>query len=241
MKSKCYTTTGMMVLIFLVIIAAISYGCAEAEQRTQLPHDVQAFFANSRWKDWKVTGWVNPRQQKNKTVCAFAAVKDGSANVLVAFGWKDDAWVCKWYDPAVFPQVAEPIVLGEVISGRTNCASFYVYNGEIQEMFCLWEQQGNGSWELQELQHFGCYCPGKGLMFFDTSEDGVLGLSTAGWVEGNVTNTKVYGTYQRNLQYFSLNAFPLTLSEARERLSQSPHMPSGTLKVNKVKFQQGQK
>lgn len=161
--------------------------------------------------------------------------------MLVAFGWIDGVWKYKWYNPAVLPQVSHPIVLGEIINDHMNFTSFYVVNNEIQEMFCLWQQQQNGAWELQEIQHFGYYRPGKGLMFFDTSEDGVIKLSNNGWVEGNVTNTKVYGTYQRNLRYFSLSSFPLTVKEARTALSTPPQMPSGTLQANKVRFQQGQK
>lgn len=241
MQNKYFKTNLMIALVFLVSIVAATFGYAEAEQRVQLPYDVQAFFASSRWKDWEVTGWVNPRQQKSKNACAFAAVKDGNTNVLVAFGWVDGGWSYQWYNPAALPQVSQPIVLGEVISDRPNFTSFYVYNDEIQEMFCIWEQQDNGAWELQELQHFGSYRPGKGLMFFDTSKDGVIKLTNDGWVEGKVTDTEVYGVYQRNLRYFSLNAFPLTLAEARERLSEPPKMPSGTLQAHKVKFPQGQK
>lgn len=241
MKNKRFKTTLMIALVLLVSIAAMSYVHAEAEQRVQLPHDVQSFFANSLWKDWEVTGWVNPRQQKSKNACAFAAVKDGNANVLVAFGWVDGEWSYQWYNPAALPQVSQPIALGEVIRNRPNFTSFYVYNDEIQELFCIWEQQDNGAWELQELQHFGSYRPGKGLMFFDTSKDGVMKLTNDGWVEGKATNTKVYGTYQRNLRYFDLSAFPLTLKEARSTLSNPPQIPYGDLQAQSVKFTSGKK
>ena len=241
MKKSCLKAMHLVVLVFLLSIIVMACVHAEGEQKPQLPRDVQTFFENSRWKDWEVTGWVNPGHQKNKNACAFAAVKDGSANVLVAFGWADGGWHYKWYNPAALPQVAQPIVLGEINGNRRNFTSFYVYNNEIQEMFCVWEQQQNGAWELQELQHFGYYRPQKGLMFFDTSVDGVIKLTNDGWVEGKVTNARVYGVYQRNLRYFSLSAFPLSLSEARERLSEPPKMPSGTLQARKVQFPQGQK
>lgn len=92
MKNRRVKTIRVFVFLLLMSIISMAYAHTEAEQRTQLPHDVQAFFANNRWKDWEVTGWVNPRQQKSKNACAFAAVKDGNANVLVAFGWIDGVW-----------------------------------------------------------------------------------------------------------------------------------------------------
>ena len=241
MKNKCFKVLCMFALTFFASVLAMICSYADVKQRTQLPADVQAFFANNRWKGWEITGWVNPNQQKKSSACAFAAVKSGKANTLVAFGWENGKWVYKWHNSSALPQVAEPIVLGTIISDNVCFTTFYVYNKEIEEMFCVWEQQKNSSWELQELYHFGCYCPQKGLMFFDTHKDGVMQVSNAGWVDGKETNTKVYGTYQRNLRYFNLAAFPLTLDEARTFLSNPPEIPHGDFQAQNIKFTSGKK
>ena len=51
----------------------------------------------------------------------------------------------------------------------------------------------------------------------------------------------MYGTYQTNLRYFSFSAFPRTVKEAREKLSNPPSIPSGTLSAQKVSFSGGKK
>lgn len=56
-------------------------------------------------------------------------------------------------------------------------------------------------------------------MFYDTSVENALRLYNVGWVEGQETDVWVYGTYQTNLRYFSFSAFPRTIKEAREKLS----------------------
>ncbi|MDO5023061.1 MAG: hypothetical protein Q4E07_07000, partial [Eubacteriales bacterium] len=241
MKQSTKRSTLLLFIAAVMLCISIFSTAPIKAENIEVPEEVRAYLASSRWSNREITGWVNPGQQKNNAACAFAAVKKGTANTLVAFGWKNGRWVYKWYNPSALPQVEQPIVLGEIARDRTNFTSFYVYNHEIQEMFCVWEQQQSGTWELQALQHFGYYRPEKGLMFFDTSVDGVMKLSNVGWVAGKETNTPVYGTYQRDLRYFSLDAFPLTLDEARERLSQPPAIPLGTLQAHKVKFPQGQK
>ena len=235
-----------LLIRFFAIVAIISIfsaplNCGKAAEEFDLPPDVRNYFATSQWNDWQITGWVNPKDQKKSSACAFAAVKNGNSNTLVAFGWENGKWVYKWNNPSALPQVAEPIVLGTIISDSVCFTTFYVYNKEIEEMFCVWEQQKNGSWELQELQHFGGYRPKKGLMFFDTHKDGVIQISNAGWVDGKETNTKVYGTYQRNLRYFNLATFPLTLDEARASLSNPPEIPHGDFQAHNIKFTSGKK
>lgn len=66
-------------------------------------------------------------------------------------------------------------------------------------------------------------------------------LYNVGWVEGQETDVWVYGTYQTNLRYFSFSAFPRTVKEACEKLSNPPSIPSGTLTAQKVSFSGGKK
>lgn len=231
-QSLCY----VLFLTTVILTGLANSNGVIAETQSNIPSEVQNFFRTSRWSDWKVTSWVNPDGQKNETACAFATIKKGSSNTLLAFRWKDGQWKYYWNNPSALPQVAESIILGETTSSHRNFTSFYVYNNEIQEMFCVWEQQKSGEWELQELQHFGYFSPNKGLMFFDTSKSGVIKLTNAGWVEGKETNTKVYGEYQRNPRYFNLSAFPMTLKEAQIILSNPPQIPYGDFQVQSIKF-----
>ena len=58
--------------------------------------------------------------------------------------------------------------------------------------------------------------------------------------EGHTKGT-VYGTVETNLRYFSLSAFPRTVKEARNKLTQAPAIPAGELTAQKIKFTGGQK
>ena len=222
-----------------LLILCVCWGTAFAEETNvqgveSMPAAVQQYIDTSRWAGWEVTGWTNPDNIRSSTACGFAAVKNGKQNVLLAFGWKDDGWVYKWYNAAALPQVEAPILLGQVMN-RVAFASCYVYNEEIQETTCIWERQTNGSWRLTELYNFYPF------MFFDTSVDNALRLYNVGWVEPPVTDVWVYGSYQTNLRYFNLAEFPMTVAEAREKLSNPPKIPSGTLAAKKIAFTSGKK
>lgn len=189
---------------------------------------------------WEITGWVNPDGNLSSSACAFAVVKRGRENVLVAFGWKDGKWIYKWYNPTALPQVSAPILLrddwqiNDGFSGH-RFSSYYIFNNETMEARCKWVQQKDSSWRLI---HMSCYNP---LMFYDTSVENALRLYNVGWVKGQETDVWVYGTYQTNLRYFSFSAFPRTVEEAREKLSNPPTIPSGTLSAQKVSFSGGKK
>ena len=51
----------------------------------------------------------------------------------------------------------------------------------------------------------------------------------------------IYGEYQREVKYLNISALPETLQEAREKLSQPPQIPDGTLSAREVKFTSGKK
>ena len=66
-------------------------------------------------------------------------------------------------------------------------------------------------------------------------------LYNTGWVEGKETDVWVKGVYQTDLRYFSFAAFPKTVEEAREKLSNPPKIPKGTLSAKKIQFTSGKK
>ena len=233
----------MKKLCLLVILATFLFTCADALADggetygvENTPEEIKVIVNNSRWSGWEITGWVNPKGLRCNSACAFAVVKNGRENNLLAFGWEDDGWKYKWHNAAALPQVEAPVFLGVLAPNNTaRFTSFYVFNEEIMENFCVWVQERDSTWHLNELLH---YYP---LMFFDTSEEGVLRLYNTGWVEGEETDVKVYGTYETDLRRFDLDAFPKTVEEARERLCNPPKLPAGTLSAKKIQFTSGKK
>lgn len=199
-----------------------------------MPAAVKSIINNGRWSGWEVTGWVNPKGLQSDSACAFAAVKNGGKNDLLAFGWGDGGWEYKWHNAAALPQVQDRIILSEY-QNDTGFMSHYIVNDELEETKCLWIQKSNGTWHLN---HMSCFDP---LMFYDTSVEGALRLYNTGWVEGKGTDVRVYGTYQTNLRYFDLATFPKTVKEAREKLTNPPKIPDGTLSAKQIQFSSGKK
>ena len=238
-KKTCF----VLLVLLLGVLFTGTYGYADGvptQGVENIPQGVTDYLDGSRWSGWEITGWVNPDGNLSSSACAFAVVKRGRENVLVAFGWKDGKWIYKWYNPTALPQVSAPILLcddwqiNDGFSGH-RFSSYYIFNNETMEARCKWVQQKDSSWRLV---HMACYDP---LMFYDTSVENALRLYNVGWVEGQETDVWVYGTYQTNLRYFSFSAFPRTVKEAREKLSNPPTIPSGTLSAQKVSFSGGKK
>ena len=239
MKKTCF----VLLVLLLGVLFTGTYGYADGvptQGVENIPQGVTDYLDGSRWSGWEITGWVNPDGNLSSSACAFAVVKRGRENVLVAFGWKDGKWIYKWYNPTALPQVSAPILLcddwqiNDGFSGH-RFSSYYIFNNETMEARCKWVQQKDSSWRLV---HMACYDP---LMFYDTSVENALRLYNVGWVEVQETDVWVYGTYQTNLRYFSFSAFPRTVKEAREKLSNPPTIPSGTLSAQKVSFSGGKK
>ena len=238
-KKTCF----VLLVLLLGVLFTGTYGYADGvptQGVENIPQGVTDYLDGSRWSGWEITGWVNPDGNLSSSACAFAVVKRGRENVLVAFGWKDGKWIYKWYNPTALPQVSAPILLcddwqiNDGFSGH-RFSSYYIFNNETMEARCKWVQQKDSSWRLV---HMACYDP---LMFYDTSVENALRLYNVGWVKGQETDVWVYGTYQTNLRYFSFSAFPRTVKEAREKLSNPPTIPSGTLSAQKVSFSGGKK
>lgn len=233
MRKLCLLTVLMVSLFTPISVLADGVETCGVEN---MPSAIKTIIADSRWSDWEITGWVNPKGLRSANACAFAVVKNGSHNDLLAFGWGKNGWKYKWHNASALPQVDAPVLLGITTKEKEPVfTSFYVLNEEIQECFCVWVQKSDGTWHLNELLH---YDP---LMFFDTSVEGILCLYNTGWVEGEETDVKVYGTYQTSLRYFDLEAFPKTVQEARNKLSNPPEIPAGALSAKKIRFVAGKK
>ena len=163
-KKTCF----VLLVLLLGVLFTGTYGYADgvpAQGIENIPQGVTDYLDRSRWSGWEITGWVNPDGNLSSSACAFAVVKHGRENVLVAFGWKDGEWIYKWYNPTALPQVSAPILLcddwqiNDGISGH-RFSSYYIINNETMEALCQWVQQKDSSWRLV---HMACYDP---LMFY---------------------------------------------------------------------------
>lgn len=229
----------------LALTAATALGYDETSFGAEnTPKEIIDFLAEGRWSGYEVTGWVDAGTTRAGAAQAFVAVKDTHSrtrNDLLAFR-RDagtGAFVYCWHNAAALPQVEEPIVLGHWGDGggAPRFMSCFVLGGEIEEAASFWLQDGDGAWELQHMYVYTL----PELMFIDTRREGVIHMTNAGWVDGPETDVSIYGAYQRDLRYFSFVAFPRTVADARERLSNPPEIPGGTLSAQPVQFTSGKR
>lgn len=232
MKKMLFLLTA---LLMLCTGAALAYDYT-AFGAENTPESIRDFITQSRWSDWEITGWTNTDTNVRNAVEGFVAVKKGSSNTLLAFTHDKD-WKYAWYNSSALPQVEEPIILGRSGDGGEvgKLVSCYVVDGEVEEAHCTWVQNSSGRWMLEQILLY--YTPN--LMFID-AKDGMLHMYNTGWTEKDI-EANIYGEYQRDLRYFDFNAFPKTIADAREKLSNPPKIPGGTLSAEKIKFSSGKK
>ncbi len=209
MKRMCW-----IVISFVLVIV---HHCAYAESyltygTENVPDEIKAYLENSPWKDWEITGYVNPSGIQIEDACAFVAVKQDRANNLLAFGADHGKWKYLWHSTTALPQVIEPVLLADV-SGlsdqRIGFTSYYIYNYEIAEAFCTWVLEDDQTWHLNTLEH---YYP---LMFFDTSAENAMHIYNTGWVSEE-TDIWLFGSFQADLRSFDFSAFPTTVEDAMD-------------------------
>ena len=237
---KRWMAVLLAVLTLLLATTALAYD-QTAYGAENTPKEILEYIADSRWAGWEITGWVNPGTTRRDAAQAFVAVKRGKKNDLLAFrrNGKTNRFEFIWHNAAALPQTEERIELGMWgdAGGTPRFKSCYIVGGEIEEAACFWAQNDYGTWEIQNVHVY--YLPE--LMFIDASRDGMLHMYNEGWVDGQETNTKIYGRYQRDLRYFSFAAFPTTVKAAKEKLSNPPDIPGGSLNAKEVKFTSGRK
>ena len=240
----------LSVLLCLAIIAlplllrcvpALAEGAAIKAQ--WMPAEVTAFFSSSTFDGWTIGDRASILVENTVgRTFFFAVAQKGSHNVLYGFEQKNgrfDYWL----------KTDNALAQGEgffVLSYHSG--ELYLFDGakkNIGEGFGIMFTRADN-----EEQH-------DNELYFSVNQNGQFHLKVAcvdyGWEEVLVTSDSLaysfegtyegtaYGTVETNLRYFSYAAFPKTLKEARNKLTQAPAIPSGELSAQKIKFTGGQK
>ena len=106
--------------------------------------------------------------------------------------------------------------------GTQDSYTYYTTDGRIWLLSRYRLGQGGASFRI--------FLTENGVMRCSVTQDGHEG-----------TRHNVYGVYQRDARYLNITALPETLEEARQKLTEPPEIPEGSLSARRVKFTSGKK
>ncbi|MCR4887218.1 MAG: hypothetical protein K5919_09925 [Clostridiales bacterium] len=233
-------------LLLLACVPALAEGASlPKDSEDFIPHEVRQFFADSQFNGWQVKAGASRYFENTAGGTYFFTVaqKDGH-NVLYGFEEKNgkfNYWlktdnaipqgdgfflVDQLYGEHYMVWFDDPVYIGDTLSILFTRAD----NEEQADSGVWFEVNKNGQWNLT-------------WAFFDYCWDGAkVGSDAVTYYldEGSKVNT-VNGVTERNLRYFSWDAFPKTMKDAKEALSVPPAIPTGELAAQRIKFEGGQK
>ena len=234
-----------LALIALPLLLRCAPALAEgADIKAQwMPYEVTQFFSSSQFNGWTIGESASYLIENTVGGTFFFAVaqKDGH-NVLYGFEEKNgkyDYWMktdnclpqgegffrVRFYSGMLHLLSDRTLDMGDCLDILFTRAD-YEEQGDTELFFSV---SKNGQFSLKLLCYDFCW---REALFTDDS--------IAYYHEGEYLGT-AYGTVERNLRYFSLSAFPRTIKEAKNKLTQAPAIPSGELSAQKIKFTGGQK
>jgi len=173
---------------------------------------------------------------------AFAVVRKNGYNVLIGFRDSGSGYRYFLRTDSALPQGTGRFALREAQGWYLSGASIPAHtlavdysapgNEEFVNLSLFFACDSSGVWRLNRLT-----ANDFGTDYYEAapSSDGVRFYR-----EGKSAVT-VNGVMETGLRYFSWGAFPKTLSEAREKLTNPPDIPSGELRSQRVRFTGGQK
>jgi len=234
----------LLILCLLASLMPAALADGAAIQAKDVPNDVAQYFAAASFSGYTIGPDATLKIDNTAGGNYFFAVtaKEGH-NVLHMFRQKDGAYQHVLRTDSAIPQGKG------FFSLQHHSDHLYLFNGNplrfgdaVSILFTLeeYEEQGYAS------------------VMFTVNKNGVWNLALACvsylWrevVPGDNSLTYYYegekegtarGTVQTDLRYFSFSAFPKTVAEAREKLSNPPEIPySDILQARSVKFSGGQR
>ena len=235
----------LSLLLSLLLFAACAPALAEGAdiQAASMPGEVRQFFASAQFTGWTVgaNACCILENTPGGSFCFAVAQKEGR-NVLYGFERKNGAYAYWLKTDNCLPQ-------GEgFFQVRHETGDLYLSGHEIMDvddtLSILFTRVGNEEQGDTEL-FFRVHRNGQFHLTLLCYEDlwntaRFTESSIAYYFEGEYLGT-AYGTVETNLRYFSLSAFPRTLKEAREKLTNPPAIPAGELTAQTIKFTGGHK
>ena len=208
-----------------------------------MPYEVREFFSASTFSGWTIGESASHLIETTVSGNYFFAVaqKDGY-NALFGFREVNGAYQYWLRNDAAIPQGKGTFDLW-FVSGELQLLNDQVLN--LGEGFAVAFMEGDNEEYPEDQLIFTVNKNGEfslKLACFDAcwAEALVSSNSIAYYHEGEHEGT-VSGVLETNLRYFSWAAFPKSVKEAKESLSNPPSIPGGELSATRIKFTGGQK
>jgi len=210
-----------------------------------IPQEVRQFFSSSAFNGYAVHPGASMYFENTAGGTFFFTVaqKDGY-NVLYGFEEKNGRFNYWLKTDSAIPQGRGFFALGNhsgdwylltadpIHLGPDNLSILFTReDDEEQAEACLaFEVNKNGQWLLRVANFHSCWDEAV------VSENGIQYYLNEGSVREFVP-----GVQERNLRYFSWDAFPKNVKDAKAALSNPPAIPTGELTAQRIKFEGGQK
>jgi hypothetical protein len=239
--------TGVLALIMALACALPAWG--ETYQGA-VPSEFAEAFSGDRWAGYSVAAgftFYPAGDNSAEGVPAFFVMEKGDENVLCILEHRSGAW-------KLMVQSPKPLYQGSwvpVFEDEDDYNWFSLYYRDQnpdeggKEDVLRFFRDNKGVWRFLGLAQYD-FGTGDSLYINARATDG-------DWTPGVLYVTKitagrtvyeakpVYGTYENDLRYFSLSAFPRSLEEARDKLTNPPDIPGGELQAQLVQFTSGEK
>lgn len=243
----------MMKKVLLIAIVALTLLCAlpalGETYQGEVPAEFASAFSGSRWEGYTVAAGFTFYPAGTNTaegVPAFFVMSKGEEKVLCILEYRSGAWKFMVQSPKPVYQGRVPMFEDE---DDYNWFSLYYRDqnpdeGGKEDVLSFFRDT-KGVWRFLGRAQYDF---GKGDSVY------INALATDGeWTPGVLYVTKnvggrtqyqakpVYGSYENDLRYFSLSAYPKSLEDARDKLTNPPEIPGGELSAKRVRFTSGQK
>ncbi len=236
----CLTLIALPLLMRCV--PALAEG-ADIQEAMDMPDEVRQFFSASQFTGYTIGAASGTPIESGAGSYYFAVAQKDGYNALFGFEMKNGRYNYWLKTDNCLPQGQGGFIV-RFISGTTYFASgATVTFGDALEII-FWkaddEEQADTAL-IAEVNKSGQFHVRAVLFNHAWDEAFLTSDSITYYLDEGHTKGTVYGTVETNLRYFSLSAFPRTVKEARNKLTQAPAIPAGELTAQKIKFTGGQK
>ena len=234
-----------LTLIALPLLPRCAPALAEGAyiQAASMPDEVKKFFASSQFDGWTIGAASACVIESGAGSFCFAVVQKDSHNVLYGFEKKNGQYNYWLKTEKCLPQGKGGFDLFHTYGKHEFASGATATYGDALEIIFYkadYEEQGDTGL-IAEVNKNGQFLVRAVFFNFMWDEAYLTSDSITYYLDEGGKKATVYGTVETNLRYFSLSAFPRTIQEARNKLTQAPAIPAGELTAKKIKFTGGQK